>query len=186
MRNKKGEEKLYPLVQRYLRRRGYLTLPRKGGRVQADIVGIRDVGGRYSHEIEVVAVEVKNRKRTRLRYVTQALGYSKFAHRCYLAMPARYGEEEVRYARQMGVGLLQIGGKKIREVLSAETKIPTETELTGLLRRFGFVKCIFCGSIVRRSQATRINRINAFGEEKHLYLCKSCKKYLQLQVTGVV
>lgn len=64
----RNEARFYPVVLRYLKQNGYLTygykdektkfeFTRVGGKTQADVVGIKDVGRDYSYEIEVVAVE---------------------------------------------------------------------------------------------------------------------------------
>lgn len=193
----RNEERFYPVVLKYLKQKGYLTesykddgktkfeFTRVGGKTQADVVGVKDVGRDYSHEIEIVAVEVKDREQVRVRYITQALGYSTFAHRCYLAMPIAYEEEYVNYARQMGVGLLEIGKNGvIEEILSAELKNPDETMMIWFLRRsLNLVKCVFCGSIIHRfhnKQTKRVKRTNVFGKEKHLFLCSECHKILKI------
>jgi len=188
----RNEARFYPVVLRYLKQNGYLTysykdektkfeFTRVGGKTQADVVGIKDVGRDYSHKIEVVAVEVKDREQARVRYITQALGYSTFAHRCYLAMPVEYKDEYVDYAKQMGVGLLEINGNDVIEVLTAELKNPNKIMLTWFLRRsLNLVKCAFCGSITHRFQAKRIKRTNVFGKEKHLYVCTECCNILKL------
>lgn len=199
MGNKKGrnEERFYPIVLKYLKQNGYLTesykddgktkfeFTRVGGKTQADVVGVKDVGRDYSHEIEIVAIEVKDRDQARVRYITQALGYSTFAHRCYLAMSTKYSEEYINYARQMGVGLLEIGEDKVKkEVLSAELKNPDETMMIWFLRRsLHLVKCVFCGTIIYRfynKQTKYIERRNVFGKEKTLFICLECHKMLKL------
>jgi hypothetical protein len=81
----KDEKIFYPVVLKYLKNNGYLTegvsekgssfpFIRLGKRVQPDVAGIRDVGNSYSHEFEVVAVEVKDGKHCKVRYIEQALG----------------------------------------------------------------------------------------------------------------
>ncbi len=183
----RNEERFYPILLKYLRQKGYLTegykdygktkfeFTRVGGKTQADVVGVKDIGRMYSHEIEIVAVEVKDREQVRVKYITQALGYSTFAHRCYLAMPTKYKDEYINYARQMGVGLLEIDKNEVTEVLTAELKNPNETMLAWFLRRsLKLVKCILCGSIIYKFQAKRIKRVNIFGKEKHLYVCPEC------------
>lgn len=195
MKMRRNEERFYPLVLSYLKQRGYLTesykndgrtkfeFTRVGGKTQADVVGVKDVGRNYSHEIEIVAVEVKDREQARVRYITQALGYSTFAHRCYLAMPIKYKDEYINYARQIGVGLLEITDNNVKEILSADLKNPNKAIVTWFLRRsLHLVKCIFCGSIIYRFQINRIERIkriNVFGEEKHLFICPECLKILK-------
>jgi hypothetical protein len=51
---------------------------------RADVVGVRHVGGDLASDYELVAVEVKIHE-SFFRSISQAAGYSVFAHRCYLA-----------------------------------------------------------------------------------------------------
>lgn len=188
----RDEVRFYPVVLKYLKHRGYLTesykdngktkfeFTRVGGKTQAGVVGVKDVGRDYSHEIEIVAVEVKDKEQVRVRYITQALGYSTFSHRCYLAMPIKYKDEYINYARQMGVGLLEIAKNEVKEILSADLKNPNETMMMWFLRRsLNLVKCVFCDSIVYRFQTKRVKRTNVFGKEKHLFVCYECYKHLK-------
>jgi hypothetical protein len=172
----RNETRLYSIVERYLKGKGYLiTDVRKGRKAQADVVGVKDSGHRYSNEIEVVAVEVKDREKVRDRYITQALGYSRYAHKCYLAMPATYDEEVIADAKERGVGLLEIRGNKVREVLPADFKHPKESELIWFLRKsLGLVRCAICGCIFELGKTTGITRRNAFGNKKRLYICIQC------------
>ncbi len=188
---RRNEERFYPIILRHLKKCGYLTegykdggktkfeFTRVGGKAQADVVGVKDIGRRYSHQIEILAVEVKDRAKARVRYITQALGYSTFAHRCYLAMPIDYTEESINYAKLMGVGLWKIDTDKnnIVEILPAEPKNPNETIFWWFLRRsLKLVKCTFCGTIIHKKQAKSMKRTNAFGKEKQLYVCPECFK----------
>jgi hypothetical protein len=160
----KDEERFYPIVLGYLKANGYLTegysekgskfpFIRLGKRVQADVAGIKDIGNVYSNEIEIVAVEVKDGKHCKMRYIEQALGYSTFAHKCYLAMPTHFTEEDKNDARHMGVGLLEIREEGIHEVLSPEIKTTNDTIMMYFLRRsLNLVRCVVYGSIVQISQ----------------------------------
>ena len=189
------EARFYPIVLKYLESNGYMTeglqpdgkntfdFTRLGRRAQADVIGIRDIGTEYSNEIEIVAVEVKDRKRAKVRHMTQALGYSTFAHRCYLAMPAKFTEEDKNYARKIGVGLLRIVRSKVEEVLPAELKIPNETMMMWFLRRSPWiVRCMLCGCWMHRFEKNLYRHTveNAFGNEKTLYVCSECQDLLTL------
>lgn len=188
-----GEERFYPIVSNYLRAKGYMTeglrpdgkdtfdFMRLGRRAQADIIGIKDVGKDYSNEIEIVAVEVKDKKTAKVRHMTQALGYSTFAHRCYLAMPIKFTEEDKDYARKIGVGLLRIIKERVKEVLSAELKTPNEAMMIWFLRRSPWiVKCMLCGCWMHIHKHKLIYHTvkNAFGNEKTLYVCPDCRELL--------
>ena len=189
------EARFYPIVLEYLGSKGYLIeglnpngkdtfdFTRLGRRAQADVIGIKDVGKKYSNEIEIAAVEVKDRETVKVRYMTQALGYSTFAHRCYLAMPTEFSEEDKNYARNIGVGLLKIVKNMVEEVLPAELKNPNETLMTWFLRRSPWiVKCMLCGVWVHRFKENlyRHNVENAFGNEKTLYICPKCQRLFEL------
>lgn len=160
---------------------------RVGGRSQADVVGIKDVGNYYSHAFEIAAVEVKDGKKCKVRYLSQALGYSAFAHRCYLAMPIHFKEEDGEYAKHMGVGLLEIdreGNKEPKEILSPEIKNPNETMMMWFLERsLKMVRCTICGIIVNRYHGKEARflgtRTNVFGEEKRPFVCSECDKLLK-------
>lgn len=156
---------------------------RLGRRAQADVVGIKDVGKDYSNEIEIVAVEVKDRKTAKVRFMTQALGYSTFAHRCYLAMPIIFTEEDKEYARKIGIGLLRIIKDRVKEVLSAERKNPNQTMMVWFLRRSPWiVRCMLCGCWVHRfKQKLKHHTVeNAFGNQKILYICPECQELFKL------
>lgn len=189
------ETRFYPIVLNYLKTRGYMTagfqrngkdtfdFTRLGRRAQTDVVGIKDVGTEYSNEIEIVAVEVKDKKKAKIRYMTQALGYSTFAHRCYLAMPANFTEEDKDYARKIGVGLLKIDKDRVEEVLPSELQNPNETMVIWFLRRSPWiVRCMLCGSFIHRfKQKLNYHTIkNAFGNEKIFYICPDCRKLFKL------
>lgn len=190
-----NEARFYPIVLKYLEKKGYLTygfqrngkdtfdFMRLGRRAQADVIGIKDVGKYYSNEIEIVAVEVKDRKKAKIRHMTQALGYSTFAHRCYLAMPARFTEEDGSYARKIGIGLLRIVKNQVKEVLPAELKNPNKTMMIWFLRRSPWmIRCMLCGCWVHRFKGTLYRHTveNAFGNEKTLYICPDCQNLFNL------
>ena len=52
----------------------------------ADVVGVRDIGGDVRGDVEVIAVEVKMSPSNFGKILGQALGYSLFGHKCYLAI----------------------------------------------------------------------------------------------------
>jgi len=188
------EARFYSIVLDYLEEKGYVTegfnrdgstfdFARLGRRAQADVIGIKDVGTQYSNDIEIAAVEVKDRKRAKVRYMTQALGYSTFAHRCYLAMPAKLTEEDKDYAREMGVGLLRIVGDQVEEVLPAELRNPNESMMIWFMRRsLWMMKCMLCGRWLHRFKEKPYQHTvkNAFGNDKVLYICRECQELLNL------
>jgi len=123
-------------------------------------------------------------KTAKVRYMTQALGYSTFAHRCYLAMPIEFTEEDKDYARKIGVGLLRIMKNRVSEVLPAELKTPNETMMIWFLRRSPWIeKCMVCGCWMHRFKQKLYSHIveNAFGNPKILYVCSECQKLFKLR-----
>src|SRR2546427_11931699 len=91
----------------------------------ADVLGIRDIGSVLTGDIELIAVEVKLERDNFGKKLGQALGYSLFAHKCYLAIRMkrddRFSFEEREMANRLGVGLIDIRGtgrKQCREALS--------------------------------------------------------------------
>jgi hypothetical protein len=197
----KNEQRFYPSVLTYLKKNGYLTegyaddgktkfeFIQLGAPVQADVAGVKDVGNLYSHEFEIVAVEVKDGRRMKVRHAEQALGYSMFAHRCYLAMPIKFTEENKAYAKHMGIGLLEIDGKNVREVLSPELKKPDETIMMWFLRRsLALVRCVVCGCVIHRfynKETQHFRRRNVFGEQKNLFVCSQCSELIKLRTHRV-
>jgi len=192
------EARFYPLVLKFLESRGYMTegfqqdgketfeFMRLGRRAQADVIGIKDVGKDYSNEIEIVAVEVKDAKKPKVRHMTQAIGYSTFAHRCYLAMPASFNEEDKNYARKIGVGLLRILKNRVKEELPAELKTPNKTMMMWFLTRSPWiVKCMLCGCWLHKFEDDLVRHKveNAFGNEKIFYICPECQELFELNLS---
>jgi hypothetical protein len=128
-------------------------------------VGVRDVGGDVRGDVEVVAVEVKTATSNFGKIMGQALGYSLFAHKCYLATllgkNEGYSEEQKELATRLRVGLLEIrrgatGGWKCRESLTSGNHDPQGHQLETLLRRgFNLARCSFCGFFADSSSVTQ-------------------------------
>lgn len=123
----------------------------------ADVVGARDVGGDVRGEIEIIAVEVKTSPSNFGKILGQALGYSLFAHKCYLAVPfsndRAFSLEQKELATRLGVGLLEIakpyGVLRCVEALTSANHAPHGHQMETLLRRgLGLVRCGFCGFYV--------------------------------------
>jgi hypothetical protein len=161
------ESSLYPSVQSFLEKRFrcFRAAPRVGTSFVgiADVVGVRDVGGDVRGDVEVVAVEVKMTTSNFGKIMGQALGYSLFAHKCYLASLVRknesFSEEQKELATRLGVGLLEIrrstGGWKCRESLTSGNHDPQGHQLETLLRRgFRLTRCSFCGFFADSSSVT--------------------------------
>ncbi|MHA2135905.1 MAG: hypothetical protein ACW99J_18765, partial [Candidatus Thorarchaeota archaeon] len=150
------ESDLYPPISSFLTRhfRCFATGESRGsGHVgRADVVGVRDLGGKTMPDIEMIAVEVKWSTRNFCKNLGQALGYSLFADKCYLAIPLDKGKsftlEEKEMATHIGVGLINCGGKRIREVLASKSHNPIASLRTRVLWNVGYTLCGICGNAV--------------------------------------
>ena len=151
----------YPAVQSYLRRLGYVCeskgsggkvipfIMKGSGQIILDVFGIRTPGSPFSSELEVAAVEVKrSTSRASLRYMHQALNSSKIAHKCYLAMPRKYTDKDLKMAAELGIGLLTIRGRNQVRLESESRRFdPNESSLLEFLRRnLAIAKCGICGN----------------------------------------
>jgi hypothetical protein len=152
----RGEEVLYPVVERYLKdsRRGlgcFETAQKKGNRYLglADVIGLKHIGSNRSNAFEVLVVEVKRSIGSFGKKVGEALGYSLFAHRCYLAAPVNFTAYHRHFAAQLGVGLLQIRGKACYEVVTAVSRNPNEHQMLDLLESMKLTRCSLCGALAK-------------------------------------
>jgi len=101
----------------------------------ADVVGVKDVGGRTTGDFEVIAVEVKKSAYNFAKNLGQALGYSLLAHRCYLAtyLKEPYTSEQEQMAMHLGVGLLRIYNRECEEILSPPRHQPINSLMLKML-----------------------------------------------------
>lgn len=133
------KEELRSVVTDYLRNHGYMTGGFMGdGPVRVEFIReMADeqpvvVGVRQSSEPcpghEIVAVEVDDGSKSCADFVTagdhaEAVG----ANRCFIAMPIHFDEDDKEIAWQGGIGLLEIEGDKVNEVVPAKLR---ESRLT--------------------------------------------------------
>src|ERR1022692_4799824 len=123
------ESRLYPIVEKWMMKRfrcfkAGINVGLKYSRV--DVLGVRDVGGRLSGDIETIAIEVKKGSGLFATASGQALGYQVYVNRVYLAASPENGfnPSEVEIASHLGIGLIQIKGTACREVLSSHHHTP--------------------------------------------------------------
>jgi len=145
------EKAEYPTVQNWMKRHFlcFKTAVNKGlkhGR--ADIIGIRDIGGDLSGDVETIAVEVKRGTSPFATASGQTLGYNVSANRVYLAdrRTTNFTQDELQIAGHLGIGLIQIRNKKCTEVLSSPFYRPIQRFNLALLENLGLGKCQICGS----------------------------------------
>jgi hypothetical protein len=142
-------------------------------------VGIREIGGDLSGDVELIGVEVKRGNQPFNTATGQAFGYSVYAERCYLA-DLRSGStpftiEEIDIASKLGVGLLAISsGGQLKEVLSSPQHSPLLDMRRELIEKLGYSICTICNTPFRRgepgkwSKHVRRSLERAYDEEKGL------------------
>jgi hypothetical protein len=161
---KEKEETLYPIVEKFLRdpKRGLdcFEVGQRRGNIDlgiADVIGVRHVGGDTSNSFEVVTVEVKKNTKSFGKKVGEALGYSLFAHRCYLAARGSFNSLQKQFAAQLGVGLIEVKAHRCDETLAAGSHQPNEHQMLDLLKRLHLGRCCVCGALKKapRGHASR-------------------------------
>jgi hypothetical protein len=157
---KPREKSLYPLVERWLKRhyRCFATGINTGLRYsRIDVVGVRDVGGDLSGEVESIVVEVKRGTEPFATASGQALGYRVYVNRIYLAdyRLSPFTFDEIHIASHIGIGLIQIRARKCIEVLSSPHYKPITKLNLALMERLALGFCQICNSVFR------------IGEDKH-------------------
>ena len=154
MAKKPLENTLYPLVGRWVRKHFlcFRMAINKGLRYsRIDVLGIRDVGGDFSGEVETIAVEVKRGSTPFTNASGQAFGYRVYANRVYLAdlREEPFNQDEILIASNLGIGLIYIKGKKCHEVLSSPFYEPIPKLQLRLFEALGLGRCQFCSSLFK-------------------------------------
>lgn len=145
------ESDLYPHVQRWMKRhfhcfKAVVNLGLSYSRV--DVLGIRDIGGDLSGDVETIAIEVKRHLQPFATISGQTSGYRVYVNRVYLAEQREkpFDPIEVDIAANLGIGLILITGTRRSEVLSSPQHHPiTELNLK-LIEKMALGKCQFCGT----------------------------------------
>ena len=177
------ESDLYPIVERWARRRlhCFKTFKDKGLRYgRIDVLGIRDVGGDLSGEIETIAIEVKKGSTPFAKASGQTLGYRVYTNRVYLAdlRDESFTTDETHIASNLGIGLIEIHGRTCKEVLSSPHYQPISKLNLSLLESVGMGRCQTCGSFFETgnprasrylyTKLTRVDMRHAVLKEKGL------------------
>ena len=155
----KGEKRFYPIVRKWLEKEGYycggfienskgkpIYFQDKGtARLRIDVAGAKSIGSRVEDEIEVVAVEVRNISNVQYRDLEDAHAYSQYAHKCYLATTGEVDDQDKKDSHKLGIGLLEIGKNKVKEILSPQPKTPDYAKMMHFLNVLEVAKCPICG-----------------------------------------
>lgn len=159
------EKTLYPIVRCWLERhyKCFETRINTGLRhSRIDVVGIRDVGGDLSGEVEAIAVEVKRGTEPFATASGQTLGYHVYANRVYLAdfRTEPFTLDQISIASHLGIGLIQIKGKRCIEVLSSPYYRPITKLNFQLMERLSLGHCQICDSVFRTGDAENHKWVN--------------------------
>lgn len=171
------ESTLYPIVEKWLSEyhRCFKTAKNKGLKyTKIDVIGIRDVGGELSGEIETIAIEVKKESEPFAKACGQTLGYKVYANRIYLAVlkEEHFNDVEIRIASHLGIGLILIQNKTCNEILSSPYYNPMMELNFSLLERLALGKCQLCGSFFEIGNFEKNRHSNLTGENIEKALSK--------------
>lgn len=164
------ENEFYPIVQKWLSKNHHCfkTAINSGLKFsRADVIGIRDIGGDLTGEIETIIVEVKRGTEAFATAAGQAYGYIVYANRVYLADKRVNGftQEEIQVASHLGIGLIKIDkNNRCHEVLSSPYYKPLVKENTSLLEKLRLMMCQLCHSYVEIGDEK--NRYNLIEKKK--------------------
>jgi hypothetical protein len=145
------ESNLYPIVEKWAAKHfGFFKTGINVGLSysRVDVLGVRDIGGNLSGEVETIAIEVKRGTQPFATASGQALGYEVYANRVYLAdvRETEFRPSEIEIASHLGIGLIRIHGSKCREVLSSPYHHPISRMSLELVERMGLGRCQMCGT----------------------------------------
>lgn len=160
-----GEKRYYNVVREWLEAQGYycggnITVGKRPNYYQdigtksrrADVAGIKNVGSKYEDQIEIVAVEVRDRPNVSDQDFRDTENYHEYAHKCYLATTATITQKHRQIAERRNIGLLQLAGKKKpRLIHTPNPETPRDhDEMMKFLNSFEIVKCAICGCYFER------------------------------------
>lgn len=156
------EKALYNSVEKWMRRKFHCF--QTGTNIgfaysRVDVLGVRDTGGLGSGEVETIGIEVKRGEHKFATACGEAVGYTVYANRVYLAQSRlrRFDHKELEIASHLGVGLIHIGPKRPVEILSA----PYHNTLPGItidvLQGLDVGRCQLCQSFFATENNKRSN-----------------------------
>ena len=146
----KLEKTAYPVVEKWMKRHFlcFKTATNTGLRhSRVDVIGVRDIGGDLSGDVETIAIEVKRGLDPFATASGQTLGYNVYANRVYLAdrKAKKFSQDELQIASHLGIGLIRIQDTKCTEVLSSPFYGPIRRLNLLLLDQLGLGRCQLCG-----------------------------------------
>jgi hypothetical protein len=155
------EKRYYPGVKGWMQKPFpcFIAEINKGvpGHSTPDIVGVQDVGGDLSGDIETIIVEVKRGNDPFIRACGQTLSYGVYANRVYLAdiRTHNFSSEELQVAGHLGIGLVRIRkeNKSCAEISSSPFHIPVRSLNLRLLEVLGLGRCQLCDSFFKIGNA---------------------------------
>lgn len=143
---------------------------------RVDVLGIRDVGGDLSGDVETIAIEVKRRHEPFATSSGQASGYRVYANRIYLAecREREFRPDEIEIASHLGIGLIHIKAGRCKEVLSSPHYTPITRMSLQLIEKLALGRCQLCGTFFeigsgkdhRFSKVSREDFAKAYNENK--------------------
>ena len=152
-KRKINEKSLYPRIEKFLLNtlKCNWVLSELGsndvGRV--DVVGIKSFKDRFSNRYEIIGVEVKPKTFHFGKKIGQALAYSLFANRVYLACHEEFSQSQIELASRLGVGLIQIKSKAgCSEVIGSKIFDPDREKMLNLLTKMSLAECMLCNSLI--------------------------------------
>jgi len=158
-----SEARLYPIVEKWMKKhfQCFQTSKNTGlrhGRI--DVLGVRDVGGDLSGDVETISIEVKRGTEPFATASGQALGYKIYANRVYLAdvRSDSFSHEEIKIASHLGIGLIQIKHGKCTEVLTSPFYFPMTSLNLLILERLALGKCQICSSFFETGKVKEMRK----------------------------
>lgn len=143
----------------------------------ADVFGLKDIGGEFKSGVIGYSVEVKKSNSSIAKKLGQALGYSLFSHRCYLAVAEKFEDDHIEMANRLGVGLIEINGKKCEEILTAQHHEPINDLFLSAVYNLGWARCDMCNEFFQHKKSwTRRNPYYASNKGK-VYHSRINKNY---------
>lgn len=155
------EKRYYPSVKEWMERRFpcFIAEVNRGlsGIGIPDIVGVQDVGGNLSGDVETIFIEVKRGHDPFARACGQTLSYNVCANRVYLAdiRAGNFTPEELQIAGHLGIGLVRIRKGRCTEVLSSPFHTPIRGLSLRLLEVLGLARCQLCDSFFKMRNAEK-------------------------------